>query len=98
MPATVNHATESLDLTPWTIEPPARPGWYVASIERNPEAYRYWDGALWSAWVRDDAPEPHFNQARATPSATQAGIEHRGLTAAGYAAMAYELERPPTHA
>ncbi len=44
--------------TNWSLERPREPGWYNASIDRDADIRRYWDGSRWSvpAYV-DDRPE-----------------------------------------
>lgn len=87
-----------LALTPWSTGAPPEPGWYSASMERNPDARRYWDGSMWSAPCYCDDPQGHFDRARATLGETQDGIEWRGLTESSAAWLTAEMEREPTHA
>ena len=87
-----------LTLTPWNTGAPERVGWYNASRERNPEAWRYHDGNAWSALCKADDPEAIMDRARATRAVTQDGIEHRGLTEQGAGWLAAELEREPATA
>jgi hypothetical protein len=84
-----------MNLTLWSTEQPARAGWYNASLERSPDARRYWNGAQWSAPCYADDPQSHFDRARRTVGETQAGMEWRGLTEGSAAWLSAELEREP---
>lgn len=83
-------------LTEWNTARPAVAGWYVASIERDGDARRWWDGRRWSApvhWGDMDRPCPRYSptdphetigqRARRTPARVGHGdrIEWRGLAA-----------------
>lgn len=67
-------ATEHPQLPRWQKVPPAAPGWYPASIERNVDARRHWSGSAWSAPCYADDPRGHFDRARVTP-AESLGVE-----------------------
>lgn len=50
----------------WNTGSPRTVGVYCASIERNPDARRHWDGRRWSApWYHSDPEEIAMRAARA---------------------------------
>jgi hypothetical protein len=38
----------------WNLGTPDRKGWYVASIKRNPDCIRWWNGEYWSEFARSN--------------------------------------------
>ena len=86
-----------LTFTPWLSGPPARPGLYVASTERNESRRAFWDGLRWSEGVDEAASEVAHDTARATPMCPerQRAIEWRGLTERSAASLTAEMEREP---
>lgn len=69
-------------LTEWSTARPARVGWYIATIDHDPNCRRYWNGTRWSAPVYVGDPEEHADLARRRPADIGRGdrIEWRGLT------------------
>lgn len=65
------------EITEWNSRKPAQPGWFNASLERNPDARRYWNGACWSPPVYVGDPEERAARAMQTRGETQRGIEWR---------------------
>jgi hypothetical protein len=57
----------------WSNATPPAPGWYVASTDRDPECFRYWTGAAWSAPIYADRLNDPVYAARAlsTPGESQ---------------------------
>lgn len=70
--------------TPWRKGPPPTKGWWNASIERDPEARRWWSGRRWSPPVYPYTPDEtceRVKQMRAH-SVDPKSVEWRGQTAA----------------
>ena len=86
-----------LDLTPWTNGTPPRPGWYIASAERNPAMHAHFDGGSWSSQVYDDADAAAYDAARATPMdpPRARALEWRGLSRAAHDALQAEMAAEP---
>ncbi len=64
----------------WHAGKPAQPGWFTASLERNPDARRYWNGRHWSPPVYVGDPDERAARAMQARGETQRGIEWRDPT------------------
>lgn len=65
----------------WSDAKPATPDWYNASMERDADCRRYWDGEKWSVPVYADSPVAQFERAKATPGDPGDRIEWRPIAA-----------------
>ncbi|CAM5795676.1 hypothetical protein [Rhizobacter fulvus] len=84
-----------IEMTPWTAATikPARIGWFNASMDRDPDIRRYWDGERWSMPVYADFGEPYISRAMSTPADPDDVIPWRGLTERSATWLAAELDR-----
>ncbi len=51
----------------WSLERPREPGWYNASMDRDADVRRYWDGSRWSVPAYVDDRAEVLNRAMNTP-------------------------------
>ena len=65
-------------LTPWSKGAPPSVGWWNASVHRNPQVRRWWNGAQWSrpVYPGDSASRAHERQFMAASAFL---MEWRGL-------------------
>ena len=66
-------------LTPWAKGAPPCVGWWNASVARDPECRRWWDGCYWSEPVFVGESKARARRAKAIPTSLYHIIEWRGL-------------------
>lgn len=60
----------------WLYSKPPKVGWYMASMNRNPDCWRWWDGARWSLDVFSYRSAKFAGQRAKKPSKHQALIQY----------------------
>ncbi len=68
-------------LTDWAEGPPPCVGWWNASVVRDPDCRRWWDGKCWSRAVWNIESEESAERAKRVPFSVGDGrkMEYRGL-------------------
>jgi hypothetical protein len=62
-------------MTQWHKGPPPSIGWWPASVQKDADSLRWWDGQRWSASAGRASPVWNVHIAANTPCLTPASIE-----------------------
>ena len=60
----------------WLSTRPKKKGWYMASVYRNPDCWRWWDGTQWSIDVFSHRSAKFAGQRAKKPSRKQLTIQY----------------------